>query len=71
MNPIEVECKNCSTKSIVKENKLLFEEEKKLEEAYCLECEEKIYENHTDGWFTVKFAEKEELENEDCQFPMP
>ena len=71
MISIEVKCKNCNTRSIVEENKLLFAEEKKMEVAYCLECEEKIYENQTDGWFTVKVAQVAKLENEDCTFPMP
>lgn len=71
MNKINVECKNCHSESEIREEKLMFSEEKIMEEAYCPECEEKIYEGETDGWFHVQRIGKKETADEECIYPMP
>ncbi len=47
MGKINVECKNFHSESEIREEKLMFSEDKITEEAYCPECEEKIYEGET------------------------
>ncbi|WP_405226698.1 hypothetical protein [Dokdonia sp. Asnod1-B02] len=71
MEKISLECKNCKSKSEIREEKLVFSEKKVLEEAYCPECEEKIYEGETDGWFHVAEIGKKDLADEECTYPMP
>lgn len=71
MNKINVECKNCKSESEIREEKLMFPEEKSLEEAYCPECEEKIFEGQTDGWYNVHKVEEKHLTDEECIYPMP
>lgn len=70
MKSINVECENCKSESEIREEKLMFAEAKLLEEAYCPECEEKIFEGETDGWFTVKGIKSKEKVDEECIFPM-
>jgi hypothetical protein len=70
MEKINVECKNCKSEAEIREEKLMFSEKKSLEEAYCPECEEKIFEGQTDGWFNVKKAGKQYLADEECTYPM-
>lgn len=67
----ELECENCTQKLVIKEQKLFFPEEKSIEDAFCLECEEKVFEGITDGWFTVETVAKKRTDDKDCKFPMP
>ncbi|SEC25162.1 hypothetical protein SAMN04489761_2490 [Tenacibaculum sp. MAR_2009_124] len=71
MEIITVECENCKSESEIREEKLMFSETKATEEAYCPECEEKIYEGQTDGWFNVEKVASESKKDEECKYPMP
>jgi formate dehydrogenase maturation protein FdhE len=66
-----IKCKHCHTKQEVREVKLLFPEKKVIETAYCSNCSIKIFENRTDGWFTVTNLEVKKLVDEKCEYPMP
>jgi hypothetical protein len=70
MTVINIECENCKSESEIREEKLMFSEKKSLEDAYCPECEEKIYEGQTDGWFNVQSKDKKHLLDEECKYPM-
>jgi Zn finger protein HypA/HybF involved in hydrogenase expression len=70
MDIIKVECENCDTNSLIKEEVLVVSGEKNLEDAYCPECEEKIFEGQTDGWFSVKKVDLKTEEDKDCTYPM-
>jgi len=70
MDIIKVECKNCDTDSLIKEETLIVPGEKRLEDAYCPECEEKIFEGPTDGWFSVKKVDVESTKDKECTYPM-
>lgn len=67
---IKVECKNCKSESLIKEEVLGVSGEQKMEEAYCLNCQEKIYDGQTDGWFSVKKVNIKSKENKECTYPM-
>lgn len=71
MDIIKVECKYCDTNSIIIEEILVVSGEKSLEDAYCPECEEKIFEGETDGWFYVQKTKVDTKEDEECKYPMP
>lgn len=70
MDIIKIKCKNCATVSIIKEEVLVVAGEKKIEEAYCAECEEKIFEGLTDGWFSVKNIDLQSKKDKECIYPM-
>ena len=70
MDIIKVEFKNCDTDSLIKEETLIVPGEKRLEDAYCPECEEKIFEGLTDGWFSVKKVNVEYTKDKECTYPM-
>ena len=67
----QIKCKFCKTESEVQEENLMFEGIKKIEAAYCPNCNKKIFEAKTDGWFSVKRAEFERKEDLECTYPMP
>ncbi len=50
----ELTCYTCKTETIIIENKLFFSEKKKTFKIICPSCNNKITEEHTDGWFFVQ-----------------
>lgn len=71
MEKINVECKNCNSETEIREEKLMFSDTKVMEEAYCPDCKNKIYEGETDGWFHVNKIRKKDFADEECIYPMP
>jgi hypothetical protein len=71
MKNLEVECENCMVISTINEQKMHLSAEEHLEEAYCIECDEKLYEGYTSGWFFVESKKQKKKLDKECVYPMP
>lgn len=71
MDAIDIKCPNCSTKSTVVEEKLIYSSGKSSEKAYCPKCSSVIHQNDTEGWFYVKVTNDSKMQDKECWFPMP
>ena len=70
MIKVTIECENCHSESEIREEKLMFPEEKSVEEAYCPECEKEVYKGETDGWFHVTLKKDLDKSQPTIKYPM-
>jgi hypothetical protein len=66
-----LKCRVCNVELTIMENSFFVSEPKKMQKAYCTNCEAEVYEGQTDGWFFVQINEEKKNAMQQCIYPMP